>query len=151
MSSPTELIQKKISYRIVHRIVQATASTFTLTLNPMSFPFDGLCRIEPRFVWSVSSAAKLVAINMDLSQPFAQSNNTTGDVRYNSSRLLTYHSMINGNSATSDASPAIVYAHLKAGQNITFTVTDATADAYTDYATWTSIGIDLVIRRVDLP
>lgn len=150
MSSPLVQAQKRIHYRLVQRLVQATASTFTATLNPMSFPFDGLCRVEVRAIGSVGTATKLVAINLDVSQPYSQSNFSSGDVRWNTTRTLALHYLENGTKLDTRSSPQFAEVVLRPSETITFTVTDAEADNYTAYSTWTSIVLDIVIRKVDL-
>ena len=154
MSSPTEIAQKKVHYRIIHRLVQATASTMTLTLNPMSFPFDGLCRIEPRVIASKTPDVptnKLIAINIDVSQPYSQSNFSSGDVRWNTARTLCFHELLDNttNIETTVGTP-ICEAILRPSMTITFTVTDAEADGYTTYTDWTTILLDLSIKRIDM-
>lgn len=150
MSSPLEVAQKKTHYRLVHRLVQATASTMTLTLNPMSFPYDGLCRIECRAIGSIGGADKLVAINLDVSQPFSQTNFTSGDVRWNTTRTLALTRLENATRMNHLGTTQFCEAVLRPSMTLTFSITDAEADGYTAYTTWTTIVLDIVIKKIDI-
>ncbi len=146
MATPELLAQKKRHYRIVHRLERTDASTLTLTLNPMSFPVDGLCRVEARTIASVGTGAGIVAINMDVSQPYSQSNNSSGDVRWNTTRLLAYHGIVNGNSVATATTPSFAEVVLKPNMRITFSVSTATTDGFTANTDWTTILLDLMIK-----
>jgi hypothetical protein len=93
--TPTELVQKKLGYKIVHFVKTDTGDT-TITnesrkirLNPMSFPFNGKCRIFLNAVIFGSApdpvATDFIAnLNLSVSQFYAQSN-----IPYNVSNLLS--------------------------------------------------------------
>lgn len=82
---PTKILQDKLGYKIVHLVqtdtgaTTITNSTKLIKLNPMSFPFNGRCRI---FLHSIVLGSKAISfgsgdfinLSLNVSQPFAQSN-----------------------------------------------------------------------------
>lgn len=148
-----ETAQKKVHYRLVHRLTSdgTNISNTNVTLNPMTFPFDGLCRIEVRAIGSVATASKLVAINLDVSQPYSQSNYSSGDVRWNTTRTLALHHLDNATKMDRLSIPEFCEAVLRPSETLTFSVTTADADGYTSYPTsWTNIVLDIYIRKIDI-
>lgn len=82
---PTKIIQNQLGYKIVH-FVKTSVGTNTfnndsknIRLEPMSFPFNGKCRV---FLHLIASAGAInpsagnffVNLSLNLSQPYSQTN-----------------------------------------------------------------------------
>jgi hypothetical protein len=113
-------LQRKIGYKIVHFIAtDAGAATITndsrnIRLNPMSFPFNGRCRIyltELAFSSAPAAAgANFVNICLCISQPYAQSN-----MPFDGSSLSKATNIIHTHNPTTllGLSPVITYYDMK--------------------------------------
>lgn len=82
---PTKTLQERLGYKIVHLVKTDTgAATITnetkkIRLNPISFPFNGRCRIFLHSIVLGSKAipfagADFINLSLNVSQPFSQSN-----------------------------------------------------------------------------
>ena len=152
MSSPIDFVEKKQHYNIIHRIQRTDTDTLVFTLSPTSFPFDGLCRLQVNGIHIVGTAAATININTNIPQPYSQSNYSTGTgnlIYNNPNRTLATITVPNGRLSFYPPNQYIE-TQLFSGQRITFTITDATASAYTpDTTNWDHIILDLSIKAIN--
>jgi len=78
MDNPSDYIESDIHFKISHKITGSVASTYTIPLNTLPAQMGGLCKIYLRSVVieGNTTTAPLIQIDLDLSQPYAQSTAT---------------------------------------------------------------------------
>lgn len=144
---------KKLFYRIVHKFTASTNNE--ITLNPSSFPFNGLCRIvveSVNFNTVVDAAATTssVLITMDITQPYSQDNlnQASNTPAYNPSNIIAIvpHTTPLENDYLNTPDNNEVLVHLNPSQKITL---KAFRDDKSTSITYTSCIIALRIYKVD--
>jgi hypothetical protein len=76
MSSPSEIVKRKITYKVIQKLTNATEDGFTVQLNPFSFEFSGMCKVYLRSIAlrDFTAGNSLLGVEVSLTQPYSQSN-----------------------------------------------------------------------------
>lgn len=152
MSSPIDFIQKKEHYNILHHIDVSDTTTFSLTLSPSAFPFNGLCRLQVKNITTVGTGSTNATLNININttQPYSQSNYPAGSaILNNPNRTLITTTIVSGGRQTSFPPNQYIETQLFSGQTITFTITDATATGFTTSTNWSHIILDLSVKAIN--
>lgn len=117
-------------YKIAQKVVYNDASSFVITLNPISFPFNGLCKISLTSIFgsNFTKGPDSVVVRLDVSQPYSQSNflSTATVPTYNPNQVI-FGSVLDKNATQfgqTDLHNCFILAHLTAGTRITISVSD---------------------------
>ena len=75
-SSPSQLLRRKIGYKIIQKLTNDTSTGFTVTLNPVSFEYSGMCKLHLRSISlrAFTAGNELLGVEVNTTQPFSQSN-----------------------------------------------------------------------------
>jgi len=117
-------------YKVVQKISNADAESFSFILNPISFPFTGLCKMSLTsiFINNFTKGPDSVIVRLNVAQPYSQSNflSTATAPQYNPNQVI-FSSVLDKNATQfgqTDLVNCFLLAPLTSGTKITITVSD---------------------------
>jgi hypothetical protein len=134
MSSPMELTQRKLKYKIVQKLDNNAGTGFTIDLNPIAFPFSGVCKVSLQSIslTGFTATPTTLLVDLDISQPYSQSNLTGQTPSYNSNRTI-YASQLAASATTfndTDLKNTYVYASLSPQSRFAVSIKDVAGTAF---------------------
>lgn len=131
---PVEIQQRKLAYKVVQKLDNNAGTGFTVDLNPLSFPFSGMCKVSLTSVslTGFTATPTTLLVDIDVSQPYSQSNITGQTPSYNSNRTI-YASQLAASATTfndTDLKNTYVYASLGPQTRFTISIKDAAGTAF---------------------
>jgi hypothetical protein len=124
-------------YKVVQKVVYNDESSFSFILNPIAFPFTGLCKISLTTIFgsNFTKGPDSVVVRLDVSQPYSQSNflSTATAPQYNPNQVI-FGSVLDKNATQfgqTDLVNCFIMAYVSAGTKITIKVSDLDGNAFT--------------------
>jgi hypothetical protein len=123
-------------YKVVQKVIYSDPDSFSFILNPISFPFTGLCKVSLTTIFgsNFTKGPDSVVVRLNVSQPYSQSNflSTATTPQYNPNQVI-FGSVLDKNATQfgqTDLVNCFIMANLTAGTKITITVTDLDGNAF---------------------
>ena len=123
-------------YKVVQKVVYNDAESFSFILNPIGFPFNGLCKISLTTIFgsNFTKGPDSVVVRLNVSQPYSQSNflSTATAPQYNPNQVI-FGSVLDKNATqfgATDLKNCFIMAHITQGTRITITVSDLEGNAF---------------------